>query len=85
MSSSPTGNQRLLLTFVALTCALVSGFFIFYTARLLHVTHGLKEIRPGGKGAYVGVVVFPILAVFFGAGAWRCLRAIRGGGPRKIG
>jgi hypothetical protein len=39
--------------------ALLSGFFAFYTARLLYVTRGFTAIRPGGQGAYVGALVFP--------------------------
>jgi len=54
--------------------ALMSVFFIFYTGRLLYVTHGLTAIRSGGQGAYIGAVVFPLLAILFGWGAWRLLR-----------
>jgi hypothetical protein len=54
--------------------ALLSIFFIFYTARLVYVTHGLTSIRPGGQGAYVGAVVFPLLAIMFGWAAWKLLR-----------
>jgi hypothetical protein len=54
--------------------ALLSMFFLFYTARLLYVTQGLTAIRTGGQGAYVGAVVFPVLAILFGWGAWRLLR-----------
>lgn len=54
--------------------ALLSLFFVFYTARLLYVTHGLTSIRSGGQGAYVGAIVFPLLALVFGWGAWRLLR-----------
>ena len=53
---------------------LLSLFFVFYTARLLYVTHGLTAIRSGGQGAYVGATVFPLLALVFGWGAWRLLR-----------
>jgi hypothetical protein len=51
--------------------ALLSIFFIFYFARLLYVTRGLRSIRAGGQGAYVGAVVFPLLAIMFGWAAWR--------------
>jgi len=61
----------------AVLFALASAFFIFYTTRLLYVTSGLRATRPGGQGAYVGAVVFPLLGLLFGWGAWRCLRAIR--------
>ena len=54
--------------------ALLSVFFVFYTVRLLYVTHGLTAIRAGGQGAYLGAVVFPLLAILFGWGAWRLLR-----------
>ncbi len=54
--------------------ALLSVFFLFYTARLLYVTQGLTAIRTGGQGAYVGAVVFPVLGILFGWGAWRLLR-----------
>jgi hypothetical protein len=61
----------------AVLFALASAFFIFYTTRLLYVTSGLRVTRPGGQGAYVGAVVFPLLALLFGWGAWRCVRAVR--------
>lgn len=54
--------------------ALLSVFFLFYTARLFYVTRGLTAIRTGGQGAYVGAVVFPLLAILFGWSAWRLLR-----------
>ena len=54
--------------------ALLSVFFVFYTARLLYVTRGLTAVRTGGQGAYVGAVVFPLLAILFGWGAWKLLR-----------
>jgi len=59
---------------IGVVLALLSVFFIFYTARLLYVTRGLSAIRPGGQGAYVGALVFPLLAILFGWGAWRLLR-----------
>ena len=55
--------------------ALLSVFFVFYTARLLYVTHGLTAIRTGGQGAYIGAAIFPVLAILFGWGAWRLLRS----------
>ena len=54
--------------------ALLSIFFIFYTARLLYVTRGLTAIRGGGQGAYVGATVFPLLALLLAWAAWRLLR-----------
>ena len=62
-------------TIIGTVLALVSVFFIFYTARLLYVTHGLTAVRPGGQGAYVGALIFPLLAILFGLGAWRLLRS----------
>ena len=64
----------------AVVVGLVSAFFAFYTVRLLVVTHGLQQTRPGGQGAYLGAVVFPLLAV---AGAWLCRRLWRLGAPRS--
>jgi hypothetical protein len=62
---------------VGIVMALLSVFFIFYTARLLYVTRGLAAIRPGGQGAYVGALVFPLLAILFGWGAWKLFRSKR--------
>jgi hypothetical protein len=59
---------------IGIVLALLSLFFVFYTARLLYVTHGLTAIRAGGQGAYVGAVVFPLLAILLGWGAWRLWR-----------
>jgi hypothetical protein len=56
---------------------LLSAFFVFYTIRLLYVTHGLQTIRAGGQGAYIGAIVFPVLALLLGWGAWLCVRALR--------
>jgi hypothetical protein len=56
---------------------LLSLFFVFYTARLLFVTRGLTAIRVGGQGAYIGAIVFPLLAILCGWSAWRLLRAKR--------
>ena len=68
---------RCVLYLGALFLGMMSAFFLFYTARLLYVTHGLRATRAGGQGAYVGAVVFPLLALSFGWGAWRCARAAR--------
>lgn len=59
---------------IGIVLALLSVFFIFYTARLLYVTRGFTAIRSGGQGAYVGGLVFPLLAILFGWGAWKILR-----------
>ena len=45
---------------------LVSLFFVFYEFRLFYITKGLTEIRTGGEGAYIGAVVFPVMAFGFG-------------------
>jgi hypothetical protein len=50
----------------ATVTGLVSVFFLFWFARLLFVTGFLRHLRPGGQGAYIGAVVFPLLAVGFG-------------------
>jgi len=64
---------------VALTAALICAFFTFYTVRLLVVTTFLTRTRAGGGGTFVGAIVFPLLAFFFGwlaARAWRGARAL---------
>ena len=60
---------------IGIVLALLSVFFVFYTVRLLYVTQGLTAIRPGGQGAYLGALVFPLLAILFGWGAWKLLRS----------
>jgi hypothetical protein len=62
---------------LAIVAAAVSAFFVFYTIRLLVVTGFLQRTRPGGGGAYVGALVFPLLALLFG---WAAVRAWRGAG-----
>jgi hypothetical protein len=64
---------------MALALAAVSAFFVFYTVRLLAVTHLLQQTRPGGGGAYIGAVVFPALAIAFGLAARHCWRRARRG------
>jgi hypothetical protein len=66
---------RVIRVIFGFALALVSLFFVFYTARLLFVTRGLTSIRPGGQGAYIGAIIFPLLAILFGWGAWRLLRS----------
>jgi hypothetical protein len=66
--------SRTISIIIGVILALLSLFFVFYTARLLYVTHGLTSIRSGGQGAYVGATIFPLLALVFGWGAWRLLR-----------
>jgi len=77
MSGSSSNIRRAVFGAAALLLAVLSGFFIFYTARLLYVTQGLRATRAGGQGAYVGAVVFPLLALLLGLAAWRCFRALR--------
>ena len=67
--------------FAAAVLALGSAFFVFYTVRLLVVTRGLRAVRAGGHGAYLGAVAFPVLAVLLGWGVWRIVGAIRGRRP----
>ena len=61
-------------SFLAIFLGLLSAFLVFYEVRLLYVTRGLSAIREGGQGAYIGAVVFPLLALLFGFLAWRCFR-----------
>ena len=51
---------------MAVITGLLSAFFIFYTVRLLVVTGFLTHLRAGGGGAYIGAVVFPLLALGLG-------------------
>ena len=60
---------------IGIVLALLSVFFVFYTVRLLYVTQGLTAIRPGGQGAYLGALVFPLLAIVFGWSALKLLRS----------
>lgn len=64
-----------MLRTLAIVAAALSAFFIFYTIRLYAITSALTRTRPGGGGAYVGAVVFPLLALLF---AWAAYRAWRG-------
>jgi hypothetical protein len=77
MTKPSSKARRIALVLGACLCAIVSVFFLFYTARLLYVTRGLTAIRAGGGGAYVGALVFPLLAVLSGWGGWCCVRALR--------
>ena len=64
-----------MLRALSLVAGLLSAFFIFYTIRLLAVTSFLTRTSLGGAGAFVGAIVFPLLALLFG---WVALRAWRG-------
>ena len=57
--------------------SVLSIFFFFYTGRLLYVTRWLSTIRPGGQGAYIGAIVFPLIGLLSAWGAWRCFRAAK--------
>ena len=60
---------------LALIAGGISAFFAFYTIRLLVVTGFLTHTRAGGGGAFVGAIVFPLLALVF---AWAAVRLWRG-------
>jgi len=77
MSPRSSNIRRSVFVVAALLLTLLSGFFVFYTARLLYVTRGLRATRAGGQGAYIGAIAFPLLALLLGWGAWRCVRALR--------
>lgn len=66
--------NRTISVIFGILLALLSLFFVFYAARLFYVTRMLTAIRSGGQGAYVGAVVFPLLAILFGWSAWRLVR-----------
>ena len=66
MAQSSSSARSVVFGIVAILCALSSAFFVFYTVRLLYVTHLLRATRAGGQGAYVGAIVFPLLAILFG-------------------
>ena len=66
---------------LAVLVGLIAAFFVFYTARLLVVTKFLTQTRVGGRGAFIGAVVFPLLAVGFGVISIRLWR--RGVGSRR--
>lgn len=66
---------------LALVTACISAFFIFYTVRLLVVTTFLTRTRAGGRGAFIGALAFPLLALFFG---WVAVRAWRHARPPLI-
>ena len=66
-----------MLRALALICALLCAFFVFYTMRLFAVTQFLTQTRAGGGGAYIGAAVFPLLAILFGWAAVRSRRRAR--------
>ncbi len=66
---------------LAIVLFALSAFFVFYTVRLLAVTGGLAHARPGGQGAYIGAIVFPLLAVVFAWAGVRSWARGKSGGP----
>jgi hypothetical protein len=62
--------MRALAILLGLGCA----FFVFYTLRLLLVTHLLQHVRTGGQGAYFGAAAFPVLALLLGWAGTACWR-----------
>ena len=69
--------SRDLMRLLAAILGLISAFFAYYTTRLLVITEFLRRTRAGGQGAYIGAVVFPLLALVCG---WAAIRAWRRGG-----
>lgn len=67
------------MRFAAFVTGAIAAFFVCYTGRLLLVTGMLQHTRVGGGGAFVGAVVFPLLAVLFG---WLTVRILRRAGQR---
>ena len=65
----------------AIVVGLCSAFFVFYTLRLIAVTRAYTQLRPGGGGAWIGAVVFPLLALLF---AWAAFRIWRGPRSRSV-
>jgi hypothetical protein len=66
MSPTDLQTSRNIYRVLAVTFAGICVIFVVYTVRLLAVTRGLHAIRTGGQGAYVGAVVFPLLALSAG-------------------
>lgn len=63
---------------------LIGAFFIFYSVRLLAVTHFLTRVRAGGQGTYIGAVAFPVLALACGIVARRLWRRGAAAGSKPI-
>ena len=66
------------LGFLAVALGMGGAFFTFWTLRLLVVTGFLQHTRAGGQGAFVGAVVFPVLAASLAWASLRCWRRSRG-------
>jgi len=67
------------LRILAVVLFALSAVFISYTVRFVAVTGALAHTRAGGQGAYVGAIIFPLLAIAF---AWSGVRCWMRGGPR---
>ena len=61
-------------TVAGIVLLLISAFFVFYMCRLLYVTRFMTAVRASGHGAYIGLIVFPLIAIAAGWTAWRLLR-----------
>jgi hypothetical protein len=59
---------------LAVVLGAISLFFVFYTVRLLVVTGWLQHTRAGGQGAFIGAVVFPLIALVCGWASIICWR-----------
>lgn len=70
MISLPKKIRLIILYLLSAVTGLISLFFVFYTVSLLYVTRGLSVINPGGQGAFIGAIVFPLLAIGLGYIAW---------------
>jgi hypothetical protein len=80
LKRDPLGGPSSMRVLAVVLFAL-SAFFVFYTVRLLAVTGALTHTRAGGQGAYVGAIVFPLLALVFAWAGVRCwVRGGRAGG-----
>lgn len=77
--STGEGRYGGFMRVIAVVLGLVSAFFVFYTARLLVVTGFLMHTRAGGQGAFIGAVVFPVLALIAGVACVKVWRL----GPRS--
>jgi hypothetical protein len=69
---------------IAVVLGVISAFFVFYTVRLVVVTHGLQQLRAGGQGAYIGAVVFPLIALAFGWASMRLWKRASSGGRTDV-
>jgi hypothetical protein len=79
MDTLPRDRLRTVLSVLGVLFACISLFFLYYTARLLYVMRALHGIRAGGEGAYVGAIVFPLLAAGCAWVSWRAFsRVVRG-------